>query len=246
MTPPLWVFRRPGRDSGSPDGGYDEQAFLDRLPELIRRIRAGAPEPLEYDQAAGTYTSDGAFAVAELFRAGRLRQGWGVDELAMARPNGIFKSPEDWHMDYLFALWKYWTEIPVETVRGGTADVAQRLAPHMRHAAGRYGILRRMLMMRAGHIVFVPRTSEDPGDNESFSVARVARGYAFEPRDGQPPGTWLRDYGHVIEVSDVRSFSYSDETLRAADFQAYRTAVNGPVEGNAEQRFRQFLVGIQY
>jgi hypothetical protein len=239
-------MRRAGTDGGSPEQSYDEAAFLDRLPELIRRIRGAPQERLDYDRPAGGYSNSVAFYIAEAFEHTRLRQGWGVPALGLTRANDVAKDPNDWIMDYLFALYAYWSEIEVQTVRGAVAEVARRLAREARRASGRYGVLRRMLLMSPGDLIFVPRTSADLHRSNCFTVGVIAGRYRFDDRAGQPRGTWLRDYGHIVPVQALAAYPYSNDTLLGTDFRPFRYAVNGPLDDARRARYLECLDRLGY
>lgn len=246
----LWVMRRPGRRSGAPESTYDEQAFLERLPQLSRRLseanRRGEREFLHYDTPAGGYATDVHFYVDEAFHGGRVRQGWGVPELALSRADGVARLREEWIDDYVFAIWKYWGEIEIQATRGSAAEVAERLAPFARQASGRYAILSRMLRMSAGDVLFIPATSAVVGQEHAFSIGIIGARYCFSPPPDAPPSTFLRDFGHVIQVGELRAVEYSSQTLVGADFGAFRYAVNGPVTGSSGERYRRCLLRLGY
>lgn len=246
----LWVMRRAGRRSGAPESTYEEQAFLARLPELSRRLfranQQGKRELLDYDTPAGGHATDLHFYVHEAFHGRRVRQGWGVPELALSREDGVAKAPEDWIIDYLFAIWKYWGDIEIEATRGSAAEVGTRLAPFARQASGRYWILSRMLRMSAGDVLLIPATSAVVGRENGFSVGTVRAQYRFSLVPDAPRSTFLRDYGHVIEVGDLRTVEYSSQTLAGSDFRAYRYAVNGPITGAHGDRYADCLRRLGY
>src|SRR5438309_221947 len=151
-----------------------ETAVPAQPQELSRRLseadRRGEREPLDYNAPADGFATDLYFYIDEAYHGGRLRQGWGVPELSLTHPNGVAKAPEDWMMDYLFAIWKYWSEIEIQMFRGSASAIGARLAPYARQASGRYSILNRMLRMSVGDIIFVPATSAVPGEEQDFSV----------------------------------------------------------------------------
>jgi hypothetical protein len=149
-------------------------------------------------------------------------------------------------MDYLFALWKYWAELEIQAFHGAAAEAAAGLAPFARQASGRYAILRRMLLMGVGDLILIPATSHVVGQEDCFSIATVAAQYQFVPVADAPLGSFLRDYGHVVRVLNLQAVEYGQATLAGRDFQAYRYAVNGPIIGQARDRFLQCLQNLGY
>ncbi len=237
----MWVVRPATGDSGNPDGSYSPEEIRSGLRWVVNEILLGQREPLQGDDEAVH-----AFLVSELRGHGRLRQGWGV--------SGIDVTGSHWDLDlrarsgflqgYLVAIWKYWGVVTDEDVRrilegqrqGSEHGLLATLHAFLRQAAGRYSILHRMVQMSRGDIVFVPRMPDD----KSFAVARVSSpGYEFENRSTQP-ATWMRDFGHIRRVSDVRVYQYGANTLLAGEFGApYRHAVD-PVSSR-QQVFARFL-----
>ena len=94
--------------------------------------------------------------------------------------------------------------------------------------------------MAQGDYVFIPRTLADGVHDAGFTVVTVAGPYSFEVRQGQPVGTWAKDFGHRRSVSNVRSFRYGPDTLPALAFQPFRRAVEGPITGEGAEIFRGF------
>jgi hypothetical protein len=231
----LWVFRKAGHTPGAPQSGYDVDAFHARIGELIHRIlqarSRGEQDFLRYGLAANAFRNEVDFVVHELFKEFRLRQGWGVPELSLTRTNGVAKAKEDWISDYLFAQWKYWSELEADTLTGTVAKIAERLDADARRASGRYSILEKMLRMSVGDLVLIPRTTESWQDENGFTVAEIAEKYRFENRIKEGAGTWCRDFGHILIVS--RPVSYRSRL----EFRAYRRAVNGPIRDADRLRY---------
>ena len=120
------------------------------------------------------------------------------------------------------------------------------MAPYARQASGRYSILNRMLRMSVGDIIFVPATSAVPGEEQDFSVATIAAPYKFSPRVDAPKFTFLRDYGHVIQVNELQAVPYSARTLAGTDFRPHRYAVNGPIAKKSRDRYLRCLRDLGY
>ena len=105
--------------------------------------------------------------------SGRLRQGWGSCSLSLVRAVGKPVNREDWNEAYEKDY--------------GKAPLPQRFA-----------ILSRMLEVREGDLVLVPKMP----DKDHFSIARVCAPYYFQSN--------LMDYGHIVPVypESVRTFEY--------------------------------------
>ena len=109
--------------------------------------------------------SDVDFVQDEL-QQGRLRQGWSPPGTSLLNADGSERNKEEWTQAYESA----WDESP----------------SRMRH-----GILRRMLDMNKGDLIFIPKAPE----YGYFTIAEVeeSRGYRFE-----------NPYGHIIPVKNLR------------------------------------------
>ena len=95
----------------------------------------------------------------------------------------------------------------------------------------RYNILRIMFEMKAGDIIVVPKINmNENGNNDSsfFTVFKVTEAYKFNPIQ-VPVWDNFKEFGHIIGVEKLASFSYSlDELTReiSAKFKGYQSAVN--------------------
>jgi hypothetical protein len=132
------------------------------------------------------------FIVNELFQHGRLRQGWGVPGLDLRLPE------HEWAENYIVACYKYWEE---------EATCIQ--------ATGRRLILAEMLDMQPGDIIFIPNIHSSGIDESYFTVGTVKDFYQFESRNSQPI-----DFGHIIGVSRLKSYIFSNATLPRSVFGA--------------------------
>ena len=102
-------------------------------------------------------------------REGRLRQGWSPPGTSLLNAGGEERDAEEWKQAYK----KAWGVDP---------------------SPRRHGILRRMLAMKQGDLVFCPKVP----DYAHFTIAEVSGGYRFEvaPSEG--------DFGHTIPVHPVQ------------------------------------------
>ncbi len=131
----------------------------------------------------------------ELFRRGKLRQGWGME---LDKINLDLRQPiEDWIKNFIKLYWKIWDEevdCPI--------------------AMGRWNILKLMKDMKIGDIVFIPKIPDD----SKFTVATVKKEYYFQKIDG------FIGHGHVVEVKKIKDFSYQNH-FQPIIFNPYRKAV---------------------
>ena len=130
-------------------------------------------ESLDWFTIFRTYQNDG-WLYEELI-AGRLRQGWGAQGFGLLNPDGARVEKTDWEQAY----GSRWDEDP---------------------SPRRFAILSRMLDMKRGDVVVVPKMPEW----NQLTIAQVASGYRFE-HDGD-----LEDFRHVVHVEprSIRTFDY--------------------------------------
>ena len=116
---------------------------------------------------------------------GRLRQGWGALGFELKTADGRRVEKTQWEATYK----AHWGEDP---------------------SPKRFAILTRMLDMKDGDVVVVPKMPE----RNQFTIARVSGDYLFEP-DGE-----REDFGHIVPVDQarIRNFNYY------ADEDAYRVS----------------------
>lgn len=239
----VWVFRRPGPDSGKPMSPISEDQIRDILPNIIRELGNGQQELIRYAKVAGQYSTCEQFVFMELFERNMLRQGWGVPGLDLRRDRLT-----TWVPNFVVAGWKYWgdgrlTELAKEA-RSSSIDprrkidvYAKALTPLCSEANGRFGVLFNMVRMEKGHVVFIPRTDGHGDHWRSFSVATVSKSYCFEDMANQP--NWLKNFGHKLEVGKIKSYRYSEDALLAIDFRPYQRAVN--MVTSEHDLFRKFI-----
>ncbi len=110
-------------------------------------------------------TDSNAFVKKEL-REGRLRQGWSPQGTSLVNATtGNVRERDEWKQAYKDA----WQEDP---------------------SPRRYGLLRRMLDMKKGDLVFCPKVPEE----DCFTIVTVSEKYRFEMAPGKC------DFGHIIPV----------------------------------------------
>ena len=106
---------------------------------------------------------------------GRLRQGWGAPGFALTTPDGLRTEKGQWEERY---------------------KVSWEVEP----SPMRYSILIRMLKVKEGDVVVVPKMPE----SNQFTIARVSGEYWFEADEDR------KDFGHIVPVrrDSVRTFGY--------------------------------------
>jgi hypothetical protein len=225
-----WVHRLSTSKGGEPAGALPEREF--EMFRALREIKRPAPPALP-DGEEGAL----AFLISELVDHGRLRQGWGAPGLDLTKLT--------FHDNFVIAMRKYWNSIPESTIEELRArdvwddgELIGLLDVCYREAEGRYKILRRMLQMGRGDIVFVPNLPD-----QGFAVARIAGNYTFEDRSAVArTSAWAHDFGHCRQVRDVRLFRHGPSTLPTGIFGApYKNAIDKVSARKAA--FEAFLVG---
>jgi hypothetical protein len=212
-----WVHRLSISKGGEPAAALPEREF--EMFRALREIKRPAPAALPEGESEAL-----AFLVSELLEHGRLRQGWGTPGLDLTKLT--------FHDNFVIAMRKYWNSIPESTIEELRArdvwddgELFGLLESCYQEAEGRYKILRRMLQMGRGDVVFVPNI---PEHGKGFVVARIADNYTFEDRSSiARTYAWEHDFGHSRKVRDVRVFQYGPGTLPAGIFGApYKHAID--------------------
>ncbi len=131
-------------------------------------------------------------------KEGRLRQGWGASGLSLKKADGRLTPKTEWDKRYHdVGLYKQ--------ARGEPWD---------KPWAARFSTLCRMLELKDGEVVIVPKMPE----KRQFTIACVAGCYRFKVGIGN-------DFGHIIPVDpeSVRTFDYDDnaDTRRISDHFGY-------------------------
>jgi hypothetical protein len=151
-------------------------------------------------------------ALAEEFKAGRLRQGWGPPGTSVLE-NGRIASEASWTARYSASIRKNWPAT--------FSEDRKLLEPSS--IASRYRILVRMVQVKANDLVVVPRLCKPGG----FSITIATAGYTFA--NFSDPATGRSDFGHLLNVDPSRvdfADDESDETEQVArSFRFYRTAI---------------------
>ena len=140
------------------------------------------------------YESNGhlEFIQNELWKKKILRQGWGIQNLDLRQPT------KKWIENYMYSGKIYWN-----------SDIS------CNEAKGRWNIINRMKDMKKGDILFIPKTSQTYlNDYNRFSICEVEKEYYFDYPSG------YMDFGHCIEVANLRDFNYGKKTLERSDFSS--------------------------
>jgi predicted Mrr-cat superfamily restriction endonuclease len=148
----------------------------------------------------------------ELFN-GTLRQGWGALGTQLIDSAGNRLDKNSWLSNYS----KAWDN-PVDEGE----------------ASKRYNILARILEIKKGDIVVIPKTRT----GQTLTICTVSKEYWF---DGETSTMWS-DYRHCIGVENIKSYVYdscSEAKLISAKFIAYQTAINNVWVPNFIQNTRE-------
>ena len=106
---------------------------------------------------------------------------------------------------------------------------------------GRWNILRKMLDIRIGDIIILPKTSESNIDDyHRFSVCQLAAEYYFDCTNE------YSDFGHCLEKKNLKSFEYNKGTLFLGDFGSpYMWAITEVRHyHNKYDKFKQFIENV--
>lgn len=131
---------------------------------------------------------------------GILRQGWGISGTSLLDENGNKVDKLYWANKYSKAWEK---EVSLED------------------SLKRYSILSRMLEIKKGDIIVIPKTK----NWQTLSICTVEKEYWF---DEQSETLWS-DFRHCIGISNYRSYAYdscSEAKLISSKFIAYQSAIN--------------------
>ena len=111
----------------------------------------------------------------------------------------------------------------------------------------RYQILTRILDIRAGDTIFLPKVVNNQLSDNHFTVVTAAGNYYFENRAGETM-YWKQDFGHVIPLSGnlTRTFPYNPQTLNTGVFSSPFIACVARVPNSAFRGFEQFLRNQNY
>jgi len=140
----------------------------------------------------------------ELWQCGKLRQGWGIEKL------NLRIDINDWIENYILGAKKYWG---VE-IKDNYCEIAM----------GRYNILKLMLNMKYGDIIFIPKHSQNNhNDDNYFTLCKVIGSYYFDLNEK------IKDFGHVIPVKIIGSFRYGNE-IKGIDFSGYYSKAISKIE----------------
>lgn len=139
-------------------------------------------------------TDSNSYVQSEL-KQGRLRQGWSPPGTSLLNTNGGTRDKEEWSQAYK----SEWNEDP---------------------SPRRYGILRRMLDMKQGDLIFCPKAPK----YGCFTMAKVCGDYRFEVAADQG------DFGHIIPVINqqvvANCYSQDSQTISELFKSAYfRSAI---------------------
>lgn len=199
MSKRIWVFRLTLSSGGEPSSACPIQIDGENLKHGIKQYREKKLPVWDEEDINNEYESYSEltmdFLKDELFIRGKLRQGWGMRFEKM--DTDLQQDPNKWVKNFVNLYWRLY---------GEKKDCS--------FACGRYEILKTMLDMSVGDIIFVPRI---PYDNY-FTIARFKKRYQFEP---------IKEFighGHSIGVEDIKIFNYDDK-IKPKTFNPYSSSL---------------------
>lgn len=158
-------------------------------------------------------------------KKGRLRQGWG---LAL---NGLNMDLRNSYYNEKKMRWEpndKWVENTIELYRL-VWDVKIKCS----QAVGRFRIISKLLEMKSGDIIFIPKIPND----DMFTVATVEKGYDFAQIKGYV------GHGHIIRVKNIVEYQYDDIISAMKLARHGRRAVN---RIRKEKEFIKYLTRNKY
>ena len=192
----IWVFRLSEDEPGNPKTSCPID--LDR--KSIKQYLDGET-PIDDDDSMETNMD---LLKEEFFKYGKLRQGWGYEHDGLNLD--LRQKKKEWLENYMKLSYKLWGDVV-----------------NCKDATGRRNILKLMLCMKAGDIIFTPKIPH----KSQFTVTMVKKEYNF----CTPPDKFIR--GHVIEVENTNVFKYGNgigqtdcKSLPAKIFMPYRKAID--------------------
>jgi len=177
-----------------------------------------------------SYINYEQFLWNELFINGRLRQTWGYEGLDLEIVKQFGQKGEDfWIRNFIISQQKI-----------GNFDEISDDKKWCEIAKGRLNILRYLLKMKKGDMVFIPKVWNGDKKNKTlenklyFTIATIKNNYYFDyPLQ-------IGDFGHTIEVSKVKSFEYGKYGINGDNFSPhpYRRAISIV---KSDKAFREFI-----
>ena len=192
-----WVFRIPKAPGGEEPNPTCPWGIN---PEAISTGLEASQSIIQHYDGCLQFVIDEFLGKTTTTARKRLRQGWGIPTLDLRLPMHV------WIENYMIAQYKYHNQNIDD-------DSCKR-------AAKRYGILKQMMEMNEGDIIFVPNVGNGCLDESKYYVCQVKKEYYFEDRS-QKPNTWEKDFGHIIEVKNAEMFTFNtSNTLNRSIFGA--------------------------
>ena len=146
------------------------------------------------EQCCFIFRTDPNDFVRDELERGCLRQGWSPPDTSLLNVDGETRDAEEWEQAYQ----DQWGEPP---------------------SPRRLGILRRMLDMKEGDLVFCPKTP----DSERFTIATVSSRYRFEIAPNRDD-----DFGHIIPVENQRVVSNWHDLHARTITELFKSAYSRP------------------
>ena len=200
MRKKIWVFRLSLSSGGEPLSACPIQIAGQDLKHNVKKYREDFLPVWNEEDINDEYEHYSELTMDilkdELFIRGKLRQGWGMRFENM--DTDLHQDPDNWVENFINLYWRLYEE---------KIDCS--------FACGRYEILKIMLDMNVGDIIFIPRI---PYDNY-FTITKIKKKYQFEPIKE------FLGHGHSIEVENIKIFNY-DEKRKPKIFNPYRKAIS--------------------
>ena len=131
--------------------------------------------------------------IQDELKKGRLRQGWSPLDTSLRNVDGSDRNKEEWTQAYKRA----YDESP---------------------SSRRHAILRRMLDMNKGDLVFVPKAPA----YGSFTIAEVSGDYRFEVASD------YNDFGHIVPVTNLRKVANWYNSDSQTIYELFKSAYYRP------------------
>lgn len=180
----IFVFRiSKGNKSGKPIG----KCPIDytEIKKVINNLSQNEITPIDYENNGHL-----DFIFNELWKNKTLRQGWGIKNLDLCQ------EIKEWIENYMLSGRIFWD-----------VDI------NCDEAKGRLNILSRMIRIRKGDILLIPKTSSNKlNDYFKFTACQAEKEYFFDW------SSQIQDFGHCLKVKNIKEYNYGNDTLNRGDF----------------------------
>ncbi len=219
----IYIFRFAIGEPGEPVKHCAKSFYDEYQTELETNLK-------KYIHTEIEYCGYEHFLWNELFCYGRLRQTWGYEGLDLSIVNKFKEEGEDyWIRNFIIAKQKI-----------GDIEEIQNKTKWCEIAKGRLNILRYMLEMKKGDIIFIPKVWNGDSYNHHlenknyFTIATIKNNYYFDYNKT------IGDFAHTIEVESIQCFEYGKYEITGENFKPhpYRRAISIV---HADSDFKKFI-----